>query len=265
MTTKTSRILPEFTIIGAGRIGQMFASLKTVSPETSIKLLRRGETKISPSGPILICSRNNDLQSIIDFIPTERHSDLIFIQNGMLQTWLSENQLQTTTQALLYVAVSKIGDQPVDGGRSVVTGKHAPTLCLLMQSLELSCQEIGAEDFLKEMVEKFLWNCSFGLLSQHFNLSVGDIIAKQSDISRALIIEQLNICQNALSLSFSSMETESMIQRLFDYSLSISNYRGAVKEWPWRNGWLVAQSSDTESLHHKLLFETVPNQLRKID
>jgi ketopantoate reductase len=258
MTTETSSTLHEFTIIGAGRIGQMFASVQAQSPKTSIKLLRRGETTIAPSGPILLCSRNDDLQAIIEFIPAERHVDLIFVQNGMLQTWLSERQLQNATQALLYVAVSKIGDKAVDGGRSVVTGKHAPILCLLMQKLGLSCRECETEEFLKEMVEKFLWNCSFGLLCQHFNMSVGAVIAKQSAISEALILEQLTICQNALGVSFSSSETASMIQRLFDYSLSISDYRGAVKEWPWRNGWLVAQSSDTESLHHRLLSQIRP-------
>ena len=125
----------EFTIIGAGRIGQLFASVHEILPETEITLLRRGETEVSNTGPILICTRNDDLQEIVDFIPKQRHPDLIFIQNGMLQTWLRENQLESATQALLYIAVSKIGERPVDGCRSVVTGRNAEFLCLLMRKL----------------------------------------------------------------------------------------------------------------------------------
>jgi hypothetical protein len=27
------------------------------------------------------------------------------------------------------------------------------------------------------------------------------------------------------------------------YSRTIPSWRGAVKEWPWRNGWFVAEAS----------------------
>ena len=39
--------------------------------------------------------------------------------------------------------------------------------------------------------------------------------------------------------------------RLCDYSLTIRGYQGAVKEWPWRNGWFVAQGPTP--LHQAML------------
>lgn len=249
----------QITIIGAGRIGQMFASIQEKTKETTITLLHRAQTQIASEGPILICTRNDDLQAIIDFIPTERHGDLIFIQNGMLQTWFKNNQLQEATQALLYVAVSKVGDQPIDGKRSVVTGKYAGFICQLMEGLGLVCTEVSQEEFTKEMVEKFLWNCCFGLLSQHFKLSVGEVIKEHENLVRDLILEQLTVCENSLEMILATSDKEAMIKRLFDYSFSIFDYRGAVKEWSWRNGWLVNQPSHPKAIHHDLLLQTVPS------
>lgn len=252
----------ECTIIGAGRIGQLFASVQDISPETKITLLRRGETQISGTGPILICTRNDDLQAIVDVIPKKRHSDLIFIQNGMLQTWLRQNQLEDTTQALLYIAVSKVGEKPVDGFRSVVTGHHAKFVCQLMTKLNLACREISKEHFIKEMVEKFLWNCCFGLLSQYSERSVGHLIEhyqkKQSAIIENLIFELLVVCENALGCTIEESEKQPFVDRLCAYSMSIYDYHGKVKEWKWRNGWLVAQPSHPQGIHHRLLIETVP-------
>jgi len=37
----------------------------------------------------------------------------------------------------------------------------------------------------------------------------------------------------------SSAGAQLLLERLCGYSLAIADYRGAVKEWPWRNGWFV--------------------------
>lgn len=60
-----------FTIVGAGRVGEALAAMgggKDV-------LLRRGQTVAQgglPSGPIIIATRNDDLQEIVDATPPER-------------------------------------------------------------------------------------------------------------------------------------------------------------------------------------------------
>ena len=49
-------------------------------------------------GPILVCTRNDDLGAIVEATPPERRKDLVFLQNGMLQPWLDAKGLGTNTQ-----------------------------------------------------------------------------------------------------------------------------------------------------------------------
>lgn len=39
----------------------------------------------------------------------------MFIQNGMLQPWLDSQGLGDCTQVLIYFAVAKMGESPIDG------------------------------------------------------------------------------------------------------------------------------------------------------
>ena len=53
-----------------------------------------------------------------------------------------------------------------------------------------------------------------------------------------------------------TLALEPLMQRLCAYSLSIADYRGAVKEWAWRNGWFVevaAARGVTTPTHARLL------------
>ena len=86
-------------------------------------------------GPIIVCTRNDDLQSVLEATPPQRRegqssqreantspgvsgrvlstaqkaqmkislscADLVFIQNGMLEPWLAERGLADNTQARL--------------------------------------------------------------------------------------------------------------------------------------------------------------------
>ena len=80
----------------------------------------------------------------------QRHSgaaDLVFIQNGMLQPWLDANGLSACTQALVYFAVAKLGEAPVDGktktnpeGLTAAHGPHAQAFSDLLKTGGLSCQ-----------------------------------------------------------------------------------------------------------------------------
>lgn len=242
----------QLTIVGAGRIGTMFAGLSTNS-SLEVSLLRRGDTRVLPTGPILICTRNDDLEGVLSWVPTDRICDLIFVQNGMLQTWLERHQLQHCTQALLYVAVSSVGDKPIDGGRSVVTGPHAETLVWMMSQLGLQCTAISRRGFMMEMLEKLLWNCVFGLLSEAFGLPVGTVVEEHRSVVQALTEELLTIACVELSIDPSTIQQEDLVERLCGYSLSIPNYEGKVKEWPWRNGWFVERQVVENSVHQQYL------------
>ena len=243
----------QISIVGAGRIGQAFTKIGN-QDGIDVVLLRRGDMTILPTGPIVVCTRNDDLQTVIDWVPSGRRRDLIFVQNGMLQTWLEQQNLNSATQALLYIAVARAGDEPVDGARSVVTGSRSADVIDLMKALNLSCRAVTKSQFLLEMLEKLLWNCVFGLLCQAYDISVGEVVEGHREQVSTLTIELLKVACTALKLEIPSLaEQEALIERLCDYSLTIANYKGAVKEWKWRNGWFWDRQNDDESLHAALL------------
>eukprot|EP00889_Picochlorum_renovo_P008214 jgi/Picre1/35244/NNA_002706.t1 len=52
-------------------------------------VVKRGEAIVPDGevkkGPIVVCTRNDDLESIVEGTPADRREDLVFIQNGELQ------------------------------------------------------------------------------------------------------------------------------------------------------------------------------------
>ena len=72
---------------------------------------------------------------------------------------------------------------------------------------------------------------------------------------RELCAELHRVGEQAMGLS---VDFEPLFERLCAYSLSIADYRGAVKEWPWRNGWFVDQGQRlaiATPVHTRLLSE----------
>ena len=242
----------QYNVIGNGRIGYTIAN---ISSQHTVQILERHTLGTVPllDGPICVCTRNDDLDIILQYIPTDRYHDLIFVQNGMLETWLKENRCESTTRAVLYFAVSKKRDAPVDGKRTVVMGPHAHFFQELLTQSSIACTIVDAEQYKKEVMEKFVWNCTFGVLSAYFQCSVGTVIEKHSDSFLRLATEQISLCTHEMHIELSKEEATSMLKRLAEYSLSIYDYQGALKEWSWRNGWLVARDPNPESYHNILL------------
>lgn len=222
-------------IVGAGRVGTALAAMQ---PNASGVLVRRGEQIPDLPGPIYVCTRNNDLQGVLDATPAHRHADLVFVQNGMLRTWLAERGLEHNTQALLYFAVSSVGAEPVDGGRTVVTGRWAEALQQRLAAADIACEIVTPARFAAEMVEKLLWNCTLGLLCERHACTVGEVVEDHRADLDALTDELAAVCEAALPPL--DLPT-GLADRLATYSLTIRDYRAAVKEWPWRSGWLIAQ------------------------
>ena len=67
------------------------------------------------SGPIYVCTRNDDLLDVLNKTPKKRREDLVFLQNGILEPFLNEHGLHDNTQGLIYFAISKRGETPIDG------------------------------------------------------------------------------------------------------------------------------------------------------
>ena len=249
------RMFNQISIVGAGRIGETFARIAKVR-QIEVALSTRGTSHLLETGPIVVCTRNDDLESVLEWIPFERRRDLVFVQNGMLQTWFAGKSLESVTQALLYIAVSKIGDEPVDGLRSVVTGPESESFVWLMQELGLQCAAIPKSQFLLEMLEKLLWNCVFGLLCQVHGLSVGEVVAQHRTQVASLSLELLNVACENMRLEVPTIDGQkALVDRLCDYSKTIPDYKGAVKEWKWRNGWFWDRQQDSNSVHATLLLQ----------
>jgi hypothetical protein len=63
----------------------LLTSRESPIPETSV------------AGPIYICTRNDDLDAIIEKTPMNRREDLVFLQNGMLSPYLEKKGLLLNT------------------------------------------------------------------------------------------------------------------------------------------------------------------------
>ncbi|CAI5505875.1 unnamed protein product, partial [Closterium sp. Naga37s-1] len=58
-------------------------------------------------GPIVVATHNCHLDDVLAQVPPARHSDLVLVQNGMLDGWLAEHGLShSVTRVLLYMAAS---------------------------------------------------------------------------------------------------------------------------------------------------------------
>lgn len=71
----------------------------------------------------------------------------MFLQNGMIEPWLESRGLSEATQVLVYFAVAKLGEAPLDGktdlnpeGLTAASGKWAPTVAARLHSADLSCK-----------------------------------------------------------------------------------------------------------------------------
>lgn len=103
---KGLKMVTDGIIVGGGRIGTF---LWEGNGKNDIMLADRSLSIPDGSGPIYLCTRNNDLEAIIAKTPSNRLVDLVFLQNGILTPYLKSKGLQENTQALIYFAVSSKG------------------------------------------------------------------------------------------------------------------------------------------------------------
>lgn len=249
----------------------------------SCTFIKRGDvleekTKDLPPCPLLVCTTNDALESIIRQTPTPRLKDLVFLQNGMLLPLLTQYGLQSNTQALMYLSALEDGTF-TDGKRTVVTGRWAAAVCGLFNQGALTCHEVSGQEYLPLMVEKLLWSSIFWLLSDGLGgKSVGDLATCHSENVKSLAEELCPVAQNYLLSLYTEdqqqlkkrigqskeadspllhMDVATVTQALLDYSLSIAaavpSKHMAVAEFRWRNGWFLAQMKTP--LHEQWLKE----------
>ena len=132
-------------------------------PPCCLSLLSNLTAVSYSSGPVVIATRNDALDSIIDDCPQNRLKDLVFVQNGYLDKYLTSKGLADNTQVLLFLSVPSLGVDPVDGvtsvnpeGLTAATGIHAQAFADKLKSLELKCNVIDSEEYKNGMFEKLM-------------------------------------------------------------------------------------------------------------
>lgn len=200
---RMSMAIVDGTIIGNGRIGGMLWD-KNSRKDVIIGRSDNYSEKLAASGPIYISTRNKDLDAIIKSTPKHRQEDLVFLQNGILTNYLAKLGLQDNTQALLYVAVAKKGEEPIDGpdGYTSVTGKWATDFKERLAAAKLSCQVLDKQPWFIKMLEKHIWICAFMAIGAKHGVTVGEVEAAHTAECRALINEMATAAEKVNSLRY---------------------------------------------------------------
>ncbi|KAK8964946.1 hypothetical protein KSP40_PGU022273 [Platanthera guangdongensis] len=276
--TTTTTITPAI-IVGGGRVGR---ALQDMGDGRDVLVGRGQNVSADIDGPIFVCTRNDDLDAVLEATPSSRWSDLVFFQNGMLQPWLESRGLGDSSQVLAYFAVSKLGEPPVDGktdtdpdGLTAVSGKWASAVAARLHSAGLSCKGdapltclgrsrvrfpapttrltgtamdhtiLQKEAFQKQMLEKLIWICSFMLVgARHPGATVGILEKTYGEEVTSLIAELRLAAAAERRLTFD----ECMEERLCAYSRAVAHFPTAVKEFKWRNGWFYSLTENSLAL-----------------
>ena len=241
-------------IIGGGRIGSLLAQCR------SCTLLERGQSIPSDAkGPVIVCTRNDPLEEIIDRCPENRKKDLVFVQNGYLDDFLKRKGLWGNTQALLYFFVSVTGEVPIDGitshseeGLTAVTGLHSVAFSKCLNDLGLKCHVLSPEEFRPAMFEKLIWICTYPLVGVAKNCNtVGEAASKYGKLCQEIVAELVAAVNAKEGLTF----RHGTVERLTAYTNVGASFPAGVKEFKWRNSYFYNIGDELCPIHNALLRE----------
>lgn len=225
-------------VLGMGRVGgALVARARARGVEVAAVDRRSGDEALSHhAGPILVCTRNDDLDDVLRRVPERRHSELVLVQNGMLRDWVAARGLAETTRGLLFFAVSSRGAPLEPGPPSPFTGPRASAVVAFLHAIEVPAEVVDAATFGRGEVEKLLWNVCFGLVCDLHKKPVGDVVTHHRADLAALVTELLPVAEASVGVT---VALAPLVDRMCAYSLQIPRHRAAVKAWSWRNGWFV--------------------------
>jgi ketopantoate reductase len=207
-------------LVGAGRVGHVLA-------RAGGTLVHRGEP-IPAAAPIVVCTRNDDVEAVIAATPAAARADLCFVQNGVLRPVLDRWGLAAPTLGVLYFAAADRSGRAEPGPPSRFAGPHADTLIRTLHALDLPAER--SLDIDGDIARKLLWNVVYGLLGAVHGVTVGRV--PEADV-RALVTELAPV-----------LDVPADPEPLLAYAASIPQFPAGVKEWGWRNGWVAARARD---------------------
>ncbi|KAF5758058.1 hypothetical protein HanXRQr2_Chr16g0725011 [Helianthus annuus] len=218
-------------------------------------------------GPILVCTRNDDLDAVLESTPQSRWSDLVFFQDGMLEPWFESKGLIDANQVLPYFDVSRPGEPPVDGitdvtpeGLTAAFGKWAADVASRLHAGGLTCKVLEKEPFQKQMMERLLWISAVMLTGALVpGTTVGDVASEAHLFELAYLIpDMITASQDETGIEFADTGT---FDRFLAYSRAVGHIPAVVEDFKWRNGWfysitekaLAQGKEDPMPLHTKFL------------
>lgn len=240
-------VTPRVDGIGAGRVGlALHARARRAGLAGTLVGRDTGwEALDAPAGtPVLVLTRNDHLDAVVDRVPPHRLPDLVVVQNGMVRPWLARRGLHAVTRGLLYFAVPARGDDLSPGPEpSPFSGPHAEAVVAWLTALDVPAVAVDDARFRALELDKLLWIAAFGVLGQAFDVPVGAVCDDHADTLRALVAELASVAAPALGVAVppggADAAVDALVASLCAYSRSIPDWRASVKEWPWRNGWFV--------------------------
>lgn len=234
-------MIPHLVIVGRGRIGTMTASF-AAQAHVPCTLLGRDDDpepvmQRHPGRPILVATRNDAVEGLLADVHPDNLADLVFVQNGMIRPVLEAHGVLGATQGVLTVAVPRIGATPEPGGESVFWGPWATEIAWLLSQGGVPARAVPELDvYLREVGVKLAWICIFGLLGSATGLTVGEVARRH----RGDVVDLCAELAPVLNLSLdTTLPVTPLAERILEYSHAIPSFRATLKEWPWRNGWLI--------------------------
>lgn len=225
------------TILGPGRVGQVFARCAQQSGR-EFQLVGKDTPLPAPSGPILVCVRNEHLEDLSENPEFSKFpvAQRLFVQNGILP-------LDMGTLGILYFAATDTSGEAKAGGESLFYGPLASYAVRLLQAGGLPAREIGqANQFKTEQAIKLGWLVVFGLVGERYQEPVKDSV-KRDEIG-VLARELAPVFQAALQLD--ALAPATLLARWTAYSEQIPTWNARVKDRHWRDCWVARQAKEND-------------------
>lgn len=256
---------PPFAIIvGNGRIGG------ALSEAGNCVVLGRGDSiDADGEGPILLATRNDALDEIIENCPENRRKDLVFLQNGYLDDFLEKKGLSQNSQVLLYLSVPSKGVPPTDGvtafnpeGLTTATGEWAQAFSDRLASINLKCNAVTPKDYRPAMFEKLMWISTYMLVGAANNCAtVGDAGKDHSDTVESIVKELVAAVSASEGIEF----PDGTLERLKSYTDVVADFPCGVKEFEWRNQYFWNLGDAAVPIHNGLLKECAEKGILAFD
>eukprot|EP00429_Kryptoperidinium_foliaceum_P011310 CAMPEP_0176004984 /NCGR_PEP_ID=MMETSP0120_2-20121206/1974_1 /TAXON_ID=160619 /ORGANISM="Kryptoperidinium foliaceum, Strain CCMP 1326" /LENGTH=290 /DNA_ID=CAMNT_0017337681 /DNA_START=193 /DNA_END=1065 /DNA_ORIENTATION=- len=253
-TAESGSSAPFAAIVGNGRIGGALAEAGAC-----VVLGRNDAIDPDGEGPILLATRNDALEGIVEKCPENRRKDLVFLQNGYLDNFLKSKNLMDNTQVLLYLSVTAKGVPPVDGvtsmnpeGLTAATGIHAQAFADRLSTLNLKCNVVTPEEYRPAMFEKLMWISTYMLVGAAKDCkSVGEAGSEHAELVEKIVNELVAAVSVKEGITF----PDGTMARLAAYTDVVADFPCGVKEFEWRNKYFYDLGDDAVPTHNELLRE----------